>query len=220
MATGRITLINGGSSSGKTSMARALQAQWDGTLLYLGLDTVLHEMLGPAAFRNGARAADGVTFRALPDSDPPRVQMVYGPGVDWGVSALHQSVALLAQRGYDSVVDHILTERRWLEECVTLWRDLPVLFVRARCPWEVVEARVRGRADRPGLTLPVFLSIARWQFDAAYAHDEGFYDLTVDTAQASPEEGAMLIARCWQEGESSGAFRRLATHLGRTTPIE
>ncbi len=220
MATGRITVINGGSSTGKTSMARALQAQWDGTLLYLGLDTVLHEMMGPAAFRNGARAAEGVTFRALPDSEPPRMQLVYGPGVDWGMAALHQSVALLAQRGYDIVVDHVLTERRWLEECVTLWRDLPVLFVRAQCPWEVVEARVHGRSDRPGLTLPVFLSIARWQFDTAHAHGGGLYDLTVDTARASPEACAALIVRYWQEGEPPSAFRRLAIHLGLAAPTE
>jgi chloramphenicol 3-O phosphotransferase len=134
MAAGSITVIDGGSSAGKTSMARALQALWDGTLLYLGLGTFLHEVMGPAAFRSGARAAEGVTFRALPGSEPPRMQIVYGRGVDWGVSALHQRMALPAQRGYDIVVDHVLTERRWLEECVTLWRDLPVLFVRAQCP--------------------------------------------------------------------------------------
>lgn len=98
-------------------------------------------------------------------------------------------------------MDHVLTERRWLEECVTLWRDLPILFVRAQCPWEVVEARVHGRSDRPGLTLPVFLSIARWQFDTAHAHDGGLYDLTVETAQASPEACAALIVRSWREGE-------------------
>ncbi len=218
MAGGRITVINGGSSTGKTNLARALQVQWDGTLLYLGLDTVLHEMLGPAAFRTGARAADGVTFRALPGSAPPCVQLVYGPGVDWGMSALHQTVALLAQRGYDLVVDHVLTERRWLEECVTLWRDLPVLFVRAQCPWEVVETRVHGRSDRPGLTLPEFLGIARWQFGAAHAHSGGIYDLTVDTAQASPAEGAALIVHFWREGEPPSAFRRLVTHLGLAAP--
>jgi chloramphenicol 3-O phosphotransferase len=219
MAAGRITVINGGSSTGKTSLARALQAQWDGTLLYLGLDTVLHEVM-PEAYRNGERAADGITLRALPGSAPPRVQLVYGPGVDWVVSALHQSVALLAQRGYDIVVDHLLTERRWVEECVTLWRDLPVLFVRAQCPWEVVEARVRGRTDRPGLTLPLFLSIARWQFDSVHAHVGNMYDLTVDTAQASPEGCAARIVRYWREGEPLSAFRRLATHLGRAAPTE
>jgi chloramphenicol 3-O phosphotransferase len=220
MAAGRITVLNGGSSTGKTSMARALQAQWDGTLLYLGLDTVLHEVLGPAAFRQGARAAEGVTFRPLPGCEPPRVQLVYGPGVDWVVSALHQSVALLAERGYDLVVDHVLTERRWLEECVRLWRDLPVLFVRAQCPWEVVEARVRGRTDRPGLTLPLFLSIARWQFDSVHAHVGNMYDLTVDTAHASPEECAARIVRYWREAESPSAFRRLATRLGLAAPPE
>jgi len=81
-----------------------------------------------------------------------------------------------------------------------------------------VATRVRGRTDRPGLTAPDFLSIARWQFDAAYAYDEGLYDLTVDTAQASPEACAAQIVRSWRTAEPPSAFRRLATHLGLVAP--
>ena len=51
MAIGRVIVLNGPSSSGKTSLARAMQAVWHGPLLHIGLDTVIG-MLNRLSYRD------------------------------------------------------------------------------------------------------------------------------------------------------------------------
>jgi len=61
-----IVILNGTSSSGKTALARALQLQWSGPLLYLGTDSAL-QMLPAAWVGMQPSARDGVElpYRAV-----------------------------------------------------------------------------------------------------------------------------------------------------------
>lgn len=213
MTSGTIILLNGCNSSGKTSIARALQQQSRELVLNVGIDLFLEQAL-PQAYVGQERAAAGLSFVPLPGSEPVRIQMVFGPEGERAISALHHTVALLAGRGHHVVVDHILQEQHWLAECVTLWQAFPVLFAGVRCSWEAIEQHVRSRADRPPASIPLQLGIARWQFNRAHAHSAGLYDLEVDTTQASPAACALAVERRQREADALTAFRRLAGVLG------
>jgi chloramphenicol 3-O-phosphotransferase len=45
------------------------------------------------------------------------------------VSGMHHAIPALVTTGNNVIVDHVLQERKWLKECVSLLADFRVLFV-------------------------------------------------------------------------------------------
>ena len=188
MARGKIIFLNGTSSSGKTSIAKALQQVLDEPYLHFGVDDFI--MMLPD--------------RYFCDDKQEELSML----IPQAISGTHRCIAASASAGNNIVVDHVLEQRPWLEECVDTLTDFSVLFVGIRCPLEELERRERGRNRRPGL--------AKWQFDHVHAH--GVYDVEVDTSVHSAMQCALQIKDALQANLSSGAFRQLrGTPADRTT---
>jgi len=163
----KIILLNGVSSSGKSSIAKILQAKLETPYLHACIDA-FEEMM------------------------PPRSESEWGvkwqPAFDKMISGFHHSLAALAQSGNNLIVDHVLLERdeprSWVPECLTLLAPYDVILVGVRCPLEVLEQREKERGDRPS-------GLARWQFERM--HLEIVYDFEVDTGAHTPEQCAMQI---------------------------
>ena len=189
MSPGMIILLNGTTSSGKSSIARALQELLPEPYLYMGADIL--GMMAPPSWAGGARAADGFSWVPLPSTGPPLTELRPGAAGHRFVEGLHHAVAALSRHGHGVIVDHILQDQRWVAHCRDTWRGLPVLFVAVRCPVEVAERRERERGDRT-------LGVARWQFPLVHAH--GPYDLEVDTSVVRPRDAAALVASRLAEG--------------------
>src|SRR5574340_1126841 len=156
MKNGHIILLNGTSSSGKTTIAMALQNKLAEPCMLVSIDGFFQ--LYPERF--------------LQPENQDEMQIVSGllPRV---ASGMHGSVAALAKAGNHVIVDHVLQEEGWLRECVERWAGLDVLFVGIRCTLDGVEKREKKRGDRnPGT--------ARYQFERVHTH--GLYDVEVDTS--------------------------------------
>jgi chloramphenicol 3-O phosphotransferase len=171
---GRIIVINGVSSSGKTSILRALQGMQDKPWLDMGIDRFIFML--PKRYLDrplwddvlGKASESGATGQRL-------------------VSAMHHAIAAAASTGFDIVADHVLVESAWVEECTRLFAGRPAYLVGIRCPLEILEERERARKDRT-------LGQARAQFDVIHRYCR--YDLEVDTSNFTPEEcAAQIIAR-------------------------
>jgi chloramphenicol 3-O phosphotransferase len=176
---GRIILINGTSSSGKTTLVRALQAALPDPWLEIGIDRFVFAL--PKRYLDQPLWSE--VFRYVrPDG------IADGPfRIETGelglrlVSGMHRTVAALARSGLDVIVDHVLLEPAWLRECRELWAGFELLFVGVRCPLAVVVERERSRRDRT-------IGQAAAQFEVV--HRAGGYDLEVDTSRLSPDEAA------------------------------
>jgi len=217
-APGRITLLNGTGSAGKTSIARALQDLSPTPLLHLGMDTFYVEVCPPKLlFRmvpsgidpgNGSNAAESVLFLEPPDTAAGReagTSIVLPPFGRQLLVGMHHAVATLAALGNDVVVDHVLWYPPWLRECVSLWQEFPVLFVAVHCPLAVVEARELARGDRSAK------GVVRWQHSRVHRHGDLTlpYDVEVDTAGSTPYECAETILERRQNGAAPRAFKAL-----------
>jgi chloramphenicol 3-O phosphotransferase len=184
---GKIIILNGTSSSGKTSIVKALQDLLDEPHLDAGIDKFIW---------------------MLPERylDRPLWDEVLGLATQAGVvghrlmSGMHQAIAALSRTGNNVVADHVLVEPRWLQECVALFADLPAFLVAVHCPLAVLEQRERARKNRTW-------GQAGAQFGLVHAH--GIYDLEVDTSISSPNECALQIKTRLQDGNPPTAFRRL-----------
>ncbi len=181
--SGRIILLNGTSSSGKSTLVRALQDRLPDPWLEIGIDRFVFAL--PGRYRDQPLWSD--VFRYVRDyaGRPDRFTIQAGPLGERLVSGMHRTAAALADEGIDVIVDHVLLERAWLDECRRLWAPYAPLYVGVRCPLHVVQERERNRRDRTiGQAAAQFAVVHRW----------GDYDLEVDTSVLSPDQAADRIA--------------------------
>jgi chloramphenicol 3-O-phosphotransferase len=187
MERGKIILLNGTSSSGKTSIVRALQDRLAEPYLEAGLDKFIWML--PRRYL-----------------DRPLWDDVLGLAVTAGdaghrlVAGMHRTILALSEAGLNLIADHVLVEAAWLDECARLFSDPPALLVGVRCPLAVLEERERARKDRT-------LGQARAQFDAVHAH--GRYDVEVDTSVSTAAECAEQILAWLASGRAPSALREL-----------
>jgi chloramphenicol 3-O phosphotransferase len=199
-----IIFLNGASSSGKTTIARAQQSRWDGPLLHLGIDTLLS--LLPAAYVGmGTRAHEGFEFYPGTDARGPVVRVRSGAvGRKLGKS-FARVVGLLAADEHDVVVDHVLLDADDLVPYLRELRPFRVYFIGVRCDLSTLEARELARGDR-------MLNLARPQHELV--HDgPRHYDLEVDTTARSPYDAAAEIIGFTRQHPHPQSFSRLRSEL-------
>ena len=174
-----IVLLNGTSSAGKTTLAKALQRRATEPLLAIGIDTVVFALPGRWLDPPGWHEV----FRY--DGEGDALTITAGPLGDRLVAGLHRMVAGLADLGWDVVVDHVLLDAGWVRDAATTLAPYPLLSVGVRCPLAEVIRRESARGDRT-------LGQARAQHESVHAHVG--YDVEVDTSLAGPEDCAATIA--------------------------
>jgi chloramphenicol 3-O phosphotransferase len=180
MAYGKIILLNGASSAGKSSIVKALQSILDEAYLEAGIDKFLFML--PNDYLMKAHLWHQVIGYERADNGDllPKV----GEHGHRLMSGMHRAIAALAQTGNNVLADHVLLDKRWLEDCISVFKGFDVLFVGIMCPLEVLETREKERGDRT-------LGQARGQ--AEIIHQNCMYDLEVDTSKLSSSECAEQI---------------------------
>jgi chloramphenicol 3-O phosphotransferase len=173
---GRVVLLHGTSSSGKTTVARAVQALSDEPWLRLGIDA-FWSAIDERWMEHGPLASEGFHW-----SDDATI--VPGPVGDRLAAGMRAAIAACARCGNAMLVDDVFVDRRWLDGWRAELAGLEWLLVGVLAPLPVLEERERTRGNR-------ITGEARAQADAI--HEGIHYDLTVDTAVQSPEECARGI---------------------------
>jgi chloramphenicol 3-O phosphotransferase len=179
----RIVLLNGVGSSGKSSIAKALQAITADPFLHVQMDTFL-EML-PEQYQDHP---DGLTFATVREHGTPSVVITTGPVADRAFRGMRHAIAAMAAQGNNLIVDDVLLGEG-KAEYARLLSAFKVFLVGVFSPLAVLEARERQRGDR-------LIGLARWQFDRV--HKDMTYDLEIDTSSASPMECAGLIKQTFR----------------------
>lgn len=177
---GQIVILNGVSSSGKTSIARELLDVLPSPFFLMSVDAF-------GAMRSPSRTAE------LPSGDLTDTLRRTRAG-------FHRAVAGMADAGNDVIMDHVFSEPWRLRDCVQLFRPFRVFFVGVRCSLEELERRERVRGDR-------VLGQASAQIDSVYT--PGVYDVECHTDNATPRECAFEIAKALRSASEPRAFQRL-----------
>lgn len=203
---GTIIILNGTSSAGKSSMARALLAHLPAPAVHRGIDYWLQQ--APLGF-----------LRALPAESPAAgegwvlrfgragiVGVELGPeGRRW-MAGMYRAAAGLARAGVHVVMDDVIFDPGVLRSAVTILTPYRPLFVGVRCVLPVAEAREWARGDRPPGLARTF---------APLVHTHGCYDLEIDSDAGSPEEWAARIATALAADHPRTAFATLAARYAQ-----
>jgi len=168
-----VIVLNGVSSSGKTSIARCLQARLMTPWLLLGIDDLIRAM-PDEGIEDGSLLHVGETG-----------EVEVGPGWRTLEASWYIGVAAIAVSGTGVIVDEVFLDGRGGQERLrTAFGGLEVLWVGVRCDPAVTRAREALRPDRVA-------GMAESQ--AAIVHDDVVYDMIVDTSHASSESCAARI---------------------------
>jgi len=177
---GRVVVLNGTSSSGKTSTAEAFQ-ELRARAGEMWVVHALDDFIGKVPRRwmdvgqwAGSLAGEGIRF--VPDGDRTNVEL--GEQAQRLMRAYRRSVRETARAGVNVIVDEVsLLEPEWLDWCEAL-DGLGAVWVAVRCDVEVASAREAARGDR-------VLGLVRGQADVVHRYPA--YDLQLDTT-ATPVE--------------------------------
>jgi chloramphenicol 3-O phosphotransferase len=173
-AVTQVIVLNGGSSSGKSGIARCLQAILPDPWLVFGVDNLIEAM--PMALR----ASDaGIEF--APDGG-----VLVGPEFRILQDAWIAGIAAMTRAGARVIVDDVFlggaaSQQRWQQALA----GLQVLWVGVRCESTVAAGREVARGDRvPGMA----------ESQADIVHQGVVYDLEVDTTRTESMECARVVA--------------------------
>lgn len=120
---GKIIVLNGTSSSGKTTLARELQSQYSDAYLLCSLDAFWD--MTPYKIPAGS-------------NNFPKMKL-----------AMAKSVKALAETGYNVIVDIVFCGQKTYEEFSSTLADFTVNFIKVDCPLYELEERELARGDRP-----------------------------------------------------------------------
>ncbi|MBM7783507.1 chloramphenicol phosphotransferase CPT [Tenggerimyces flavus] len=173
--TTQVIVLNGGSSSGKTSLSRRLQEVLPTPWLALGVDDLIDAM--PLSMQSSD--GDGIEF----GSDG---SVNVGPAFRTLEAAWMAGVATMARAGAPVIIDEVFLggvagRDRW----AAALSGLSILWVGVRCDPEVAAAREALRGDR-------VTGMAAYQ--AEIVHEGMTYDVEVDTSSTDALTCARTIA--------------------------
>ena len=178
---GKIILINGASSSGKSTLARQLQQ----TL--------------PMPFWH-------FSFDHLRDSNALPMARIRSGDIDWPTmrpavfDGFHRCLPVLAETGNNLIVEHIIENEIWMSDLVTLLTGLDVFFVGVHCSLPELERREFERGNR---------RVGEARRDYQIIHSFAEYDLEINSMQSN-QTNVNTLVDAWKSRQSPSAFERMA----------
>lgn len=115
-----IIFLNGASSSGKTTIAKAIKSISNQNLLHLSIDQLI-------------------------DKNKDMLEYVDSSHL----SGFHKSIVAYHEAGNNIIVDHTLLKGEWYMECADLLRNKKAYFIGLDCPLDELNSREKVRNDRP-----------------------------------------------------------------------
>lgn len=186
MSAGHVILLHGASSSGKSSLARAVQARIALPFMHYSIDHLRD---------SGALPLERVRSGEFAWAD------FRGPFFD----GFHRSIAAFALAGNNLIVEHIFDTEGWLDRVVRLLAECDVFFVGLHCSVDELNRREAARGDRPAGSA---------EADFHTIHRGLVYDLELDCEEPVEANAERLLA-AWGERRAPGVFARMAGANGR-----
>ncbi|MBU2638720.1 MAG: chloramphenicol phosphotransferase CPT family protein [Nanoarchaeota archaeon] len=172
-------LLNGASSSGKTSIARELEKLLP-SYIYLSVDDFGENW----AEQNPDRVNGLVALIDKLGKDNEEVRKQSKELSTEVISAYHSEIAENLEKGRTYILDHVLWWQSIIDDCVVKLSPYNIALVGVLCPLEKLKQRERARGDRTE-------GIAEMQFP--HVHKGKRYDLEIDTGEMSSYECASVI---------------------------
>ena len=194
MDKGKIILLNGVSSSGKSTLGLALQDTLPEKYFLFSQDGFSETW----PYKYWKEDGDGIYIETM--------------------KYMNQTIRMLAVSGVNIIIDHLFLDNGKpnatgvviLRDCVQSFWDLPVMFVRVDCDYDELDRRERWRGDRG-------VGTAEWQLKELYPMHT--YDMVVSTSALSTIRCAEEITKA-MTNISSHSFVEMKSRIDADLAIE
>lgn len=201
---GKLVILNGGSSAGKTSLARALQDLFDEPYLLLGIDAFWFA-IPPRQLDLDRVEPRYYTWRVHEENGKEYFEIVPGPILDQVMAGRYRAIRAYLDLGLNVIADEVLWKREWLEDAVRLLESYEVYLVGVHVSDTEGARREHDRGDRHE-------GWNRGSARAAHRHCPS-YDLEIDTTQLSPAAAAEKIKHLLEGHQAPSAVPQLRRRL-------
>lgn len=174
-----IVILNGASSAGKTSLARAVQNRAAQQFIHVQMDTFI-DMLPPRLDNH----VDGFVFHRIEGVEPVQTRVETGQIGRRLLYGMRGAVRALADAGNDVIVDDVWMAEGEQATYAELLIAHDVHYVGVHASLDVLVKREVSRGDRD-------IGLARWLLPIV--HQNTRYDLELDTGAVTSEQAAQII---------------------------
>lgn len=178
---GKIIFINGASSSGKSTLSRALQAKLDEPFWHFSIDHL-------------------IAAKTLPVRREMQGEFAWSAMRPRFFEGFHRCLPALAEAGNNLIVEYIVETEDWLRHLLQLLEPYDVFFVGLHCPLPELERREVERGDR---------KIGEARQDYETTHTFVLYDFEINSTD-SLERNVDMVITAWQDRTRPSAFERMA----------
>jgi chloramphenicol 3-O phosphotransferase len=180
----QIILLNGASSSGKSTFAKQLRSSIDFPYYGFSSDQLVDSGMLPKVDRN--------------KPDTIWSWNIHRPKFFKG---FHKSIKSFADSGLYLIVDHVVEYQEWFDELVDILSPFSVLYIGVTCPIEEIERREMQRGDR-------YIGEGKSHIDDGI-HTWSDYDLVIDTHLQTQEENiSKVLEKLTTFNPSEGVFKK------------
>jgi chloramphenicol 3-O phosphotransferase len=206
MSSGNIILINGTSSAGKSTIAKALQGMMESPFYLTGIDHFLRSFYQRLIVISSSEdATPPETWLAIFENEIFK-RLEIGPRGYQLLAGMYHLIASLSESGIHSIVDDVIWDLRTFEIALNTLPAENVFFVGIQCPIEVAEQREIDRGDR---------ALGGARFFGERVHRHGKYDLEVNSAASTAEESASQIKLAFENRPTPTVFQQLKAYMKR-----
>jgi chloramphenicol 3-O phosphotransferase len=200
--SGKILFLNGTSSAGKTTLAKALQETLPDCWQHVALDQFRDGL--PDKYRGLNAPADTAGAQGLnviPDQKNGQAytRIHFGDAGQVVLRGMRRAMRALVDEGVNIIIDDIILEPLFLTDYLSVFEGCEIWFVGVRCDLAVIDAREQARPGR-------FPGTAFGHADICHAH--GLYDVEVNTGTDKPQACANKVISRMSEGPGT-AFNTL-----------
>ncbi|NGX58241.1 MAG: Chloramphenicol 3-O phosphotransferase [Chlamydiae bacterium] len=185
----QVIYLGGPSSSGKSSLAEALQNLFADPFLHIGIDKMIGLMPAKVNDWAGGPAPEGFSWKRSTDQEGHTIQdLQIGPFAQRICDSFVDVVMTLVNGGFHIIIDDVPLEQQHFDIWKTAFKDTSVLYVGMSAPVEYLEKRERTRGNR-------MMGSARNQF---YLSRMDFgYDMIIDAQKKLPEQIQLVQAKIY-----------------------
>jgi chloramphenicol 3-O phosphotransferase len=199
MKKGKVIILVGGSSAGKTSLAKAVQDRLAGTWCLMGID-LFWLSLPPKQLDLGRVEPQYYRWETETREGKEYFRIVPGPILDELMYGRYYAIQAYLDRGFNIIADEVLWKKEWLQECRKALAGYDIVFVHVYCDDAEGERRETLRGDRH----------SGWNRGSAYYSKLNLdtYGAEIDTTNNSPDECAQKLVESlskigWESAASS-----------------
>jgi len=209
----KIILINGTSSAGKSSLAKAIQSLARDPYQIVSLDEYRDGM--PDRFRglnseSDEPGANGLNVVAKSVNGSRLTHIEFGLYGETVLRGMKLAVVQLAKLGINVIVDDMVTYREAAHDYASLFQPFHTIVIGVHCDIDVLKRREQQREGRFPGTAEMQLSVVhRWMQ----------YDLNIDTTYRSSLGGAIEALSTLTTSRQSRAIDRMFKNYKLSHPV-